>query len=72
MGHAGDVDIVGGEEEEEGLVLVGFDPLDGLGDPFIGEVFIAEAGLVSAGVESDTADAVMDGVVMAVGPVHFE
>lgn len=72
VGHAGDVDIVGGEEEEEGLVLVGFDPVDGLSDPFIGEVFVTEAGLVSAGIEADTADAVMDGVIMAVGPIHFE
>ncbi len=72
VGDAGDVVVVGGEEEEEGGVFVGGDELFGFLDPFVGEVFIAEACGGGTGVESDAADAVVDGGVVAVGPIHFE
>ena len=69
---ARDVEVVGGVEEEEGLIFVFFDEGVGLLDPFVGEVFIAEAGFVAAGVETDTGDAIVDGGIVSVGPVHLE
>ena len=69
---ARDVEVVGGVEEEEGLVLILFDEGVGLLDPLVSEVFIAEAGLVAAGVEADAGDAIMNGGVVSMGPVHLE
>jgi len=72
MGDAGDVEVVGGIEEEEGVVFVLLDELIRFFDPFVGEVFIAEACFLASGVEADAGDAVVDGAVMTVGPVLLE
>ena len=68
--HARDMDVVRGKEQEERPVPVLLDPADGLLDPLVGQLFVAETGLGAAGVEADAADAVVDRVVVAVGPVH--
>ena len=72
MGDAGDVEVVGGVEEEEGFVLVRLDEFVRLLDPLVGEVFIAEARVVSAGVKADAGDAIVNGSVVPVGPIHLE
>ena len=72
MGHTGDMDVVRGEKQEEGFVFVRFDPFDRFFDELIGEVFIAPASRVSAGHETDTANAVMNGRIMAMTPVQFQ
>ena len=69
---ARDVDVVRGVEEEEGLVFVLLDEGVRFFDPLVGEVFVTEAGFFSAGIEADAGDAIMDGAIVSVGPVHGE
>ena len=70
--NAWDVKVVGGEEEEERRVLLRFDEGVGFLHPLVGEILVAEAGGLATGVEPDAADAVVDGAVVAVRPVHLE
>ena len=70
--HARHVQIVRGEKQEERIVPVGLDPFVGLLHPLVGEVLVAETRRVAAGVKADPADAVMDGRVVPVAPVHLE
>ena len=70
--HARHVDVVRREEEEESLLLVLFDPLDRAFHPLVREIFIAPARGLPAGEEADAADAVVNGMVVAVTPVHFQ
>ena len=44
----------------------------GLLDPFVGQIFVAEARLFAAGVETNSTDAVVDRLVVAVRPVELE
>ena len=70
--NARHVEVVRREKEEERIVLVGLDPLVRLVNPLIGQVFIAESCRVAAGVKSDPADAVVNGGIVAVTPIHLQ
>ena len=70
--HTWYVQIVRREKQEERIVPVGLDPFVGLLHPLVGEVLVAETRRVAAGVKADPADAVMDGRVVPVAPVHLE
>lgn len=72
VGHSRNVEVVRAEEEEERFVLVLFDPGDRLLDPLVGQILVPKPSRMAAGVESDTADAVVDGGIVAVRPIHFE
>ena len=41
-------------------------------DPFVRQIFVTKTSSVSAGVESDSGNAVVDGVIVTVGPVHLQ
>jgi len=64
------------QEQEERLGRTGgdpgLDPADALGDPGGGEILVAEAGRRAAGEEADPADALVNGAVVAVRPVHHQ
>ena len=66
------MEVVRGEEEKERLGAMGLDPRVSFLDPFVTEVFVAEAGGGSTGVESNARNAVVDGGVVAVRPIHLE
>ena len=72
IGHAGDVDAVGGEVEEEGAGFVLLDECDGLFCVGVGHVFIAPARGIAAGHPTDAAHAVHDGHVVPVGVLEFK
>ena len=72
MRHARHVNIVRGKVEEKGIGFVLFDPSLRFLDPLVSQVLIAEAGGVATGVEANAADAIVDGAVVAVAPVHLE
>ena len=69
MRHARHMDVMAGEEEKERCVLVGFDPFVGAFYPFITEIFIPESGRVTSCVKADTADAIVNGVIVTMAPV---
>ena len=48
------------------------DELNRFLDPLICEVFIAESGSMSSCIESDSTDAIMNGRIVTMGPVHLE
>src|SRR6056300_227785 len=66
--------FVSSKEKEEGLacLLLLADEGFALSNPGVGQIFVTEAGGMAAGVKSDAADAVMNGAVVAVRPVHLE
>ena len=72
MRNARDMKVMGGKKEEEGRIFIFFDPLLRFLHPLIGEVFIAKTGGMTAGVEPNSANTIMDGSVMAVRPIHFK
>ena len=70
--HARHMRFVRGIKKEEGLVLLRFDARDATPHPLVGEVLVTESRLFPARVEADTADPVVDRVVVTVRPVHLE
>ncbi len=72
MWNAGHVDVVGSEEEEERAVFVLFDIKLRLLDPFVAKILITETSCVASGVKADARHAVVDGIVVAVSPIHFQ
>lgn len=72
MWDAWDVDIVWSEDEEEGLVFVGFDEVDGLASEGVGHIFVSPASGMATRHPADAADAIDDGHVVAVGVFEFE
>ena len=75
IGLAGDarhVDVVRGEIEEERLVLVPLDEADGLLRERVGHQFIDPPRRLAAAHPADAADAVDDGVVVAVARLHLQ
>ena len=66
------MEVVRGEEQKEWIVPVGLNPFAGLLYPLVGEVLIAEPRRVAASVKADATDAVVDGGIVAVAPVHLE
>ena len=72
MRHAWHVNIVRGKVEEKGIGFVLFDPSLRFLHPLVSKVLIAETGGVASGVEANAADAIVDGAVVAVAPVHLE
>ncbi len=66
------VKVMGGKEEEEGMILILGDPLVGFLDPLVGQVLVAEAGGMTPGVKTNPTDTVVDGRVVTVAPVHLQ
>lgn len=66
------VDVMGGEKQEEWLGAVLFDPISGLVNPAIGEIFVAKASGSASGIKADPADAVVNGSIVAMRPIHLQ
>ena len=63
--------IVRGEEEEKGVILISLNPLVGLLDPFIGQIFITETCLMTASIKTNATNSIMNGGIMSMTPVHL-
>ena len=61
MDHPGNVQVVGRKEQKEWLLLLLFNPAFRFGDPTVRQILVAESSRVTAGVESDSADPVVNG-----------
>src|SRR5688572_13261524 len=67
-----DMDVVRGEEEEEGIGFVLRDVVGGALQEIVGHVFVDPISGFAAGLVTDPGDAVDDGLVVAMAGMVFE